>query len=370
MARIIAIANPKGGVGKTTATVSLAAALTERDRRVLAIDLDPQASLTLSLGFLLPDRLNRTIGDALDEHAVPLSSVVMSTREKFDLAPANRGLDRAAQALERGRVQVSAVRAAFDRLRDRYDFILIDCPANTGVLTCTALAVADQVVIPLTADYLTLESVKWFLSIIKNVREEVNSVLRIGGIFYNMYDPRTQHARDVMAEVQSLCDSETPLLTTTIRDCVEIKDASALGRSIIRHSPRSSGARAYRALAREIEAFQAQPREAPSLFTGAPVALAEKEPQAAKVAAAQVPPLGEPETKAGGLASPAPVAASATLSKPRPADLGEPWSEDKPVHFPGLPPPELFSPFPLQRLVLPLATILVMLLAILLRFRP
>ncbi len=282
MSKILAIANAKGGVGKTTTAVSLAAALTERKRQVLTVDLDPQASLTLSLG-LFPDRLKQTIRDALDEHAVPVASILISTQENFDLVPANRSLDRAAQALEKGRVRIGAVRAALEPLIDRYDYILLDCPASAGILTGAALAAADQVIIPVTTDYLTLESVKWFLSIVKNIQEKVNPNLQIGGIFYTMYDPRTQHAREVMEAVQALCDSGIPLFATTVRDCVQFKEASRAGQSIIRHSPRSPGARAYRALAKEIEegVQESQENELNRVLTRGQELLARKDLQGA-----------------------------------------------------------------------------------------
>ncbi len=252
MSRIVAIANAKGGVGKTTTAINLAAALTERGRKVLAVDLDPQASLTLSLGFL-PDRLNRTVRDALDEHAVAMTSIVAPTQENFDVAPANRALDRTANALEKNPIRPGAVRAALEPLRDRYDYMLIDCPANAGDLTGAALAASDEVIIPLTTDDLTLESFKWFLSIIKNVQLEINPTLHIAGVFFTMYDPRTRHAREIIESVQTLCGPDIPVFATTVWEGTQFKDSSAAGESVLRHAPRCPGAQAYRALAKEIE---------------------------------------------------------------------------------------------------------------------
>ncbi len=151
MSRIVAIANIKGGVGKTTTAANLAAALAERGCRVLAVDLDPQASLTLSLG-VQPHNLPKTIRDALSARAAPLSSLLCHTGANFDLAPANHDLRGAERELDDGQVRIFALRETLEPLRDRYDYILLDCPANAGVFTGNALVCANDVVIPFPPD--------------------------------------------------------------------------------------------------------------------------------------------------------------------------------------------------------------------------
>ncbi len=252
MCRILAIANAKGGVGKTTATANLAAALTARGRKVLAVDLDPQASLTVALG-LKPDELSRTIAYALDGQALPLTAILQWTPEGFDLVPANHTLYQAIQESKRYAIPIGSVRMAVEPLRDRYDYILLDCPANAGILTGMALAAADEVIIPTTLDYLSFRALQWFLFIIRQVRETVNPDLRVSGIFYSMVDSRTRHAREMASQIQSTYGAEIPIFSTTVRQSVGLKEATGAGKTILQYAPDSVGAQSYRALAQEID---------------------------------------------------------------------------------------------------------------------
>ncbi|MCL4393848.1 MAG: AAA family ATPase [Chloroflexi bacterium] len=252
MARILAVANIKGGVGKTTTTANLAAALTQRGRHVLAVDLDPQASLTLSFGFQ-PEQMPKTIGDALDHTATPLAAVAVTTHEGFDLVPANHELNDIARDLEQPRPRMAALRSALEPLRGRYDYVLIDCPANAGILTGLALTAADQVVIPFTLDYLNYQSVKWLLTIVRGVRQALNPGLRIGGIFFTMSLLKTRHAQAVLAALQRDYSSEIPFFSTSVRQSVKLREASSAGKSIFEYAPDSVGAEAYRSLALEID---------------------------------------------------------------------------------------------------------------------
>ncbi len=252
MARVMAIVNVKGGVGKTTTTANLAAALTERGRKVLAVDLDPQASLTISLG-LDPDQLPCTIRHALDNDATPLASIIRQTNENFDLAPSNRGLNQLMPSLEKSRPRILALRAALEPVRDRYDAILLDCPANAGVLTGLGLVAADQAIIPVTPDFLTIKTLDWLLYIIKEIQETVNPGLRVAGCFLTMYDPRTRHTRNILEALRTDYGARIPLFATRVKYSVRIKDASSAGQSILRHAPESESAEAFRALALEID---------------------------------------------------------------------------------------------------------------------
>ncbi len=252
MARVYAIANVKGGVGKTTTTANLAAALTERGRKVLAVDLDPQASLTISLG-VDPEQLPCTIRHALDVDAAPITSIVRQTNESFDLVPSNRALNQITPSLEKSRTRIFALRAALEPVREHYDVILLDSPANAGVLTGIGLVAADQAIVPVTPDFLTIKTLDWLLYIVKEIQETVNPSLRVAGCFLTMYDPRTRHTRTVLEALRNDYSGRVPLFATRIKYSVKIKDASSAGQSVLRLAPDSDCAQAYRALALEID---------------------------------------------------------------------------------------------------------------------
>jgi chromosome partitioning protein len=252
MSRILALANIKGGVGKTTSTANLGAALVERGRQVLVVDLDPQASLTLALGFQ-PDELTKTVRHVLDCNPIPIESIILQSPEDLRLAPANYGLGHAAHELETNPARLLVLRDALETVRPQYDFILLDCPAGSGALTGAALVAADELIIPFAADYLGFQSLRLLLRIVKQVQADVNPNLRVAGIFYTMHNTRTRHAREVQRIAQETLASGIPFFSSTIRTSVSLKEATAAGVSILRYVPESSAADAYRGLAREID---------------------------------------------------------------------------------------------------------------------
>jgi chromosome partitioning protein len=247
MARVIAVANQKGGVAKTTTAAALAAAWADRGRKVLAVDLDPQAALTYSLGFE-PDDLEPTVHDVLAGRT-PLSDTIRSAEEGFDLVPANIDLAGAEAYLLTRTAREYALREALDDVADRYEVIVLDCPPSLGVLTIIALTAADQVLIPLQAETLSHRGVAQLMLSIQDIRRLTNSTLRVVGLLPTMYDGRTRHARQVVDTVGTQFD--IPVLAP-IPKTIRFAEAPAAGVSILSHSPHHPGAQAYRDLAGEL----------------------------------------------------------------------------------------------------------------------
>jgi chromosome partitioning protein len=257
MTHVIAVANQKGGVGKTTTVVSLAAALAERDRRVLSIDLDPQGSLTLALG-LNPDSCNHTIWDAMmvvggnNLHSIR-ESPISAVNAGFDVVPANSRLEEADQALLPDPHGMFRLRDALPALVDRYDYVLIDCPPTLGILAGNALVAATRVLIPLQADYLALRGVDRLIRAIDLVRAHHNPELEIAGLLFTLADGRLLHTQEIMQAARATFGSRVPIFTESVRPSVRLKEAPVVGQSILQYAPHSSAAEAYRSLARELE---------------------------------------------------------------------------------------------------------------------
>jgi len=249
-ARVVAICNQKGGVGKTTSTINLGAALAEYGRRVLLVDFDPQGALSVGLG-LAAQHLDRTIYNLIMEQRVEVDEVIQPTSVPgMDLLPSNIDLSAAEVQLvtEVGREQVLG--RALRPLLPRYDFILVDCQPSLGLLTINALACADGVLIPLECEYFSLRGVALLMDTIDKVRDRLNPKLTVTGILATMYDPRTLHAREVMARVvQAFGDT---VFDAVIARTVRFPETTVAGEPITRWAPKSAGAEAYRALAREV----------------------------------------------------------------------------------------------------------------------
>ncbi|HXJ65536.1 MAG TPA: ParA family protein [Actinomycetota bacterium] len=249
MSRVIAVANQKGGVAKTTTVAALASALSERGRKVLAVDLDPQACLTFSLG-LEPDDLEPTVHDVLVGRAGPREAVVEVPDDDFALLPANIDLAGAEAYLLTRTGREYALRGILGDLED-FDLVLLDCPPSLGVLTINALTAADEVVIPLQCETLSHRGVGQLLSSIEDVRRLTNRGLVVRGILPTMFDGRTNHAREVLADVGGRYG--LPVLEPPIRKSIRFAEAPRDGRSIIRYAPSHPGADAYRELARQFD---------------------------------------------------------------------------------------------------------------------
>jgi chromosome partitioning protein len=249
-AKVIAMCNQKGGVGKTTSTINLGASLAEYGRRVLLVDLDPQGALSAGLG--VPHyELDQTVHNLLVEPRVSIDQVLYKTRVSgLDLVPSNIDLSAAEIQLvnEVGREQ-SLARALYPVL-DRYDYVLIDCQPSLGLLTVNGLACADGVIIPTECEYFSLRGLALLTDTVEKVHDRLNPKLSISGILVTRYDPRTVNAREVMARVVERFGDL--VFDTVITRTVRFPETSVAGEPITTWAPKSGGALAYRSLAREV----------------------------------------------------------------------------------------------------------------------
>jgi chromosome partitioning protein len=257
MTKIIAVAMQKGGVGKTTTTVNLAAALAEMGRRVLAVDLDPQGNLTQHAG-LDPDTVTPTLYDALkaevDGGAGNVRAAVYRTAEGFDLLPSQPELSLVEVALINTLSRERILAGLLGDVAGDYDFILIDCNPSLGLLVINALTAADSVLIPIQTEYLAARGALMILSTIETIkRKRLNPGLQIEGILLTMADTRASLTRDIQQAVEQQYGAGIRIFGTVIRRSVRFAESAAAGRSLIAYDPKSAGANAYRAVAREIE---------------------------------------------------------------------------------------------------------------------
>jgi len=247
MARIISVANQKGGVGKTTTVLNLGVALHEEGKQVLLVDLDPQAALSTSLGVAVSET-QKTIYQVLLSQ-IPAIKSIQPTSSGPDLIPANIDLAAAEVELvaEMGRERILA--DALWPVHEGYDFILVDCPPSLGLLTINALVAADEVLIP-QCEYLAMRGLGLLLRTVDRVKAKLNPSLEVAGILVTMYNGRTLHAQEVLGEVRKAFGQR--VLPVIIKSSVRFKEAPAAGLSILDYATSHEGARAYRALAKEL----------------------------------------------------------------------------------------------------------------------
>ncbi len=248
MARIVAVANQKGGVGKTTTVVNVAAALVERGARVLVVDLDAQACATFSLG-LDPEDLERTATEVLIRRTVSAADAVVPTDDGVDLLPAAIDLAGADRALAGVVGREYVVRDALAPLADQYDWILIDCSPSLGIVTINALTAADEVLVPLQCETLSHRGVGQLLETIADVQRLTNPALQVAGVVPTLYDGRTTHAKAVLADLGPRYGLR---VFSPVSRSIRFAEAPAAGRSILATSGHSRGADDYRVLAAEL----------------------------------------------------------------------------------------------------------------------
>lgn len=244
--RVIAFANQKGGVAKTTSTLNLAVALTEQGMSVLAVDLDPQGNLTMSQG-LNPDSIERSMYDVL-VHKLPIEQVIH--KGEVDLAVSSIDLAGAELALSSVIGRERALEKALVPVKPRYDFVLIDTPPSLGLLTINALVAANGVIVPVQCEYLSLRGLVQLENTLSMIRENLNPDVAIQGILPTMYDGRTLHSREAVEILQE--NFGDLVFKTWIRKTVRYAEAPVKGVSVLKYDPTGSAAEAYRELAKEV----------------------------------------------------------------------------------------------------------------------
>ena len=259
---ILAVANQKGGVAKTTSVASIGAALAELGQRVLLVDLDPQACLTFSLG-IDPEDLDISVHHVLTK-GVDAAEVIIETEEGVDVLPATIELARAEADLLTRTGREHVIKGALEQLAEdlgdeAYDWVLLDCPPSLGVLTVAALTAADGVLIPLQCETLSHRGVGQLLDTVHDVRRFTNRGLEVWGVLPTLYDGRTNHARTVLETISETYDLE--VVEPPIPKTIKFAEAPAAGRSILSTSRSSKGANAYREVAENLIARAARPKK-------------------------------------------------------------------------------------------------------------
>lgn len=253
---VIAVVNQKGGTGKTTTCENLGIGIALEGKKVLLIDTDPQASLTISLGFPNPDDLYPTLSDLLtkviEEETIKPTEGVIHHKEGVDLIPANIELSGLEVSLVNAMSRETILKQYVDTVKREYDYVLLDCMPSLGMLTINALAAADHVLIPVQAQYLPAKGLEQLLQTINKVRRQINPKLRIEGVLLTMVDSRTNYGKDISTLIRETYGDKLKVFKTDIPRSVRAEEISAEGKSIFSHDPKGKVSEAYKILTKEV----------------------------------------------------------------------------------------------------------------------
>lgn len=256
MAKVIAVTNQKGGVGKTSVTANLGIGLAMAGKKVGIIDSDPQGSLTVALGYSNPEEIQVTLAtimmDIINEEGFPPDYGILHHEEGIDLIPANMELSGLEVSLANVMSREMILKEYVDMIRDSYDYILIDCMPSLGVMTINALAAADSVLIPVMAAYLPVKGLQQLIRTISVVKKRLNKKLAIEGILISMVDYRTNYAKDITAMLRESYGLNVGIMETYIPFSVKVAEASAEGTSIFRYAPKCKAAESFNELTKEV----------------------------------------------------------------------------------------------------------------------